>query len=314
MTPSDPARDAYDGWPSVSAVVCTRDRPELLRKAIAAILGQDYEGRIECIVVFDKSEPDQTLVVAGEQRSVRVTRNDHTPGLAGGRNAGAAVARGELIAFCDDDDEWLPDKTRLQVLELRRTGAAVCVSGIYLCHGGSERARVPARSDLTLAVLARRRVGEARPSTVIVTREAFFGSIGQVDEKIPGSYGEDYDWILRASQAGTIACVEEPLVRILIHPGSFFTVRWQTTIEGLDYCLAKHPVLSEDSSGLARIYGQKAFAHAALHDGVEARRWIRRALRLNWRERRAFLAFAVSLHLLKAETVLRLANSVGRGI
>ena len=68
VTPSDPARDAYDGWPSVSAVVCTRDRPELLRKAIAAILGQDYEGRIECIVVFDKSEPDQTLVVAGEQR------------------------------------------------------------------------------------------------------------------------------------------------------------------------------------------------------------------------------------------------------
>ena len=48
VTPSDPARDAYDGWPSVSAVVCTRDRPELLRKAIAAILGQDYEGRIEC--------------------------------------------------------------------------------------------------------------------------------------------------------------------------------------------------------------------------------------------------------------------------
>ena len=31
-------------------------------------------------------------------------------------------------------------------------------------------------------------------------------------------------------------------------------------------------------------------------------------------ERRAFLAFAVSLHLLKAETVLRVANSVGRGI
>ena len=117
------------------------------------------------------------------------------------------MAEGELIAFCDDDDEWCPT-TRLQVLELRRTGAAVCVSGISLCHRGGERARVPARSDLTLAVLARRRVGEARPSTVIVTREAFLGSIGQVDEKIPGSYGEDYDWILRASRPAPIACVE----------------------------------------------------------------------------------------------------------
>lgn len=314
MTPSKHTPRAQERWPSVSAVVCTRDRPELLRKAIAAILGQDYQGSIECVVVFDRSDPDHALAATGEGRSVRVIRNDRTPGLSGGRNAGAAAATGELIAFCDDDDEWLPDKTRLQVLELRRTGAAVCVSGVYLCHDGRERARVPARSDLTLAVLARRRVGEARPSTVIVSREAFFGSIGQVDEKIPGSYGEDYDWILRASQAGEIACVEEPLVRILIHPGSFFTVRWQTTIDGLDYCLAKHPVLSQDRVGLARIYGQKAFAYAAMHEADEARRWSRQALRLNWRERRAFLALAVSLRLVKAETLLRMANSVGRGI
>lgn len=314
MSASDTEREVSEDWPSVSAIVCTRDRPELLRKAIAAIVGQAYEGRIECIVVFDRSEPDGTLVLDGKQRSVRVIRNDHTPGLAGGRNAGVAASTGELIAFCDDDDEWLPEKTCQQVTEMRRVGAAVCVSGIYLCHEGSERARVPARSDLTLPVLARRRVGEARPSTVIVTRDAFFGPIGQVDEDIPGSYGEDYDWILRAAQAGTIACVERPLVRILIHPGSFFSVRWETTIAGLDYCLAKHPVLSEDRAGLARIYGQKAFAYAALRERAEARRWIRQTLRLNWAERRAFVALAVSLQLVKAETALRLANAVGKGI
>ena len=44
--------------PLVSVVVPTRDRPELLRRAVAAILGQTYEGPVECVVVFDQSDPD----------------------------------------------------------------------------------------------------------------------------------------------------------------------------------------------------------------------------------------------------------------
>ena len=44
--------------PLVSVVVPTRDRPELLRRAVGAILGQSYKGPIECLVVFDQSDPD----------------------------------------------------------------------------------------------------------------------------------------------------------------------------------------------------------------------------------------------------------------
>ena len=94
-----PAAPGYGGdsmtqQPTVSVVVPTRDRPELLRAAVRAILAQDYPGPIEVVVVFDQSEPDESLteLATGPDRAVRVIRNDRTPGLAGARNSGILAA------------------------------------------------------------------------------------------------------------------------------------------------------------------------------------------------------------------------------
>src|SRR4051812_37531512 len=138
---------------------------------------------------------------------------------------------------------------------------------------------------------------EAHPSTVVVRREAFFDRIGPVDEEIPGSYGEDYDWMLRAAAAGPIAVVPEPLVTVLWGQTSHFTRKWRMISDALQYLLAKHPGFADDPAGLARVQGQIAFAHAALGERSTARAWAARALRLSWRERRAYLALLVSLRL-----------------
>jgi hypothetical protein len=76
----------------------------------------------------------------------------------------------------------------------------------------------------------------------------------------------------------------------------------------------KHPSFKEDPQAMARIYGQKAFAYAALDDRDEARHWAREALRLSRRERRAYVALAVARGVVSAERVMRLANAAGRGI
>jgi glycosyltransferase involved in cell wall biosynthesis len=293
--------------PKVSVIVATRDRPRLLARAVEAILGQDYPGQIECVVVFDQSTPD---TLAGDV----VISNDRTPGLAGARNAGAYAASGELLAFCDDDDRWLPHKLSRQVERLRATGADVAVSGIHVEHGKRTVTRVPRQEDLTLAELLRRRVMEAHPSTVLVRREAFFDRIGLVDEEIPGSYGEDYDWILRAAAAGPIAVVPEPLVTVLWGRTSHFNRDWRTIADALRYLLDKHPGFADDPAGLARVHGQIAFAYAALGERRDARAWAAGALRLSRRERRAYLALLVAARLLSAELVLRRANAAGRGI
>ncbi len=300
--------------PAVSVVIATRDRPQLLAKAVAAVLAQDYTGPVQCVVVFDQAEPDTALARTDSGRSVVVVANDRTPGLAGARNSGASAATGELLAFCDDDDEWLPSKLRLQADRLRETGADVVVAGIHVDYGDKTITRVPAPDDVTLAQLLRRRVMEAHPSTVVVRREAFFDKIGLVDEEIPGSFGEDYDWMLRAAAAGPIAVVAEPLVRVLWGQTSHFNRKWRTISDALQYLLRKHPGFADDPRGLARVQGQIAFAHAALGERREARTWALRTLRGSWRERRAYLALAVSFRLLTADRILRLAHNSGRGI
>ena len=82
----------------------------------------DVPGEIDVVVVFDRVKPDMSLVQSGP-RPVRVLANTRTPGLAGARNTGIVAATGELIAFCDDDDYWLPTKIASQVEQFQRVAA-----------------------------------------------------------------------------------------------------------------------------------------------------------------------------------------------
>jgi len=299
-------------WPRIDVVIATRDRPEQVREAIDGVWSQAYPGEIRCLVVFDQSEPDLTLCRRVENRSVDVVRNTRTPGLAGARNSGILAGDCELVAFCDDDDVWLPDKCRLQVCSLDANRGSTAVTGIAVEYRNRVWARIPDPADLNVRTLARRRVMEAHPSTVMVRRNVLLDSIGLVDEKIPGGYGEDFDWMLRAAQAGPIAVVPHAMVRV--HWGqSKFAQDWQTIIDAIDYGLAKHPVFGEDRHALGRLYGRRAFALAALgKGGVPAA--VARTLRVAPLERRAYLAAAVGMRLTSAPWLMDVAHKRGHGI
>lgn len=301
--------------PSVTVVVATRDRPAFLRQALAAILAQDYPGRLECLVVFDQS--DVVLPEAGVkgERSVRGMRNERTPGLAGGRNTGILAATGDLIAFCDDDDFWFRTKLRRQVEALtERPDAAAASCGIVIAREGGTSTRVPAEETIEHADLLRSRRLEVHPSTVLVDRTTVLEEIGLVDEEIPGSYAEDYEWLLRVARATPIVLAPEALVRVRWHEASWFAHRWDTIAAALPYLVAKHPELEQEPRGLARIYGRLAFACAAGGRSGDARAWAARTWRLDPRQMRSYLALAVSLGLIRPDTVVRLAHAFGRGV
>jgi glycosyltransferase involved in cell wall biosynthesis len=301
--------------PRVSVVVPTRDRPELLRRAVGAILGQTYRGPVECVVVYDQSDPDLSWPRLPPGRRLVVVRNRRTPGLAGARNSGVLATTGELVAFCDDDDEWRPQKLARQVPRLVATpSVAVSTTGIVVRHQDRTTTRLAPTILVSHRQLLRSRLVELHPSTVLARRRPLLEDIGLVDEEIPGGYAEDYDWLLRASRHAPLLAVPEPLVVIHRHDGSFFTDRWRTVIAALTYLVDKHRDLHQEPAGLARIYGQIAFAHAALGERGPARRWARRALSLDRRERRAHLALAVTLGLVRARTVARMAQAAGKGI
>jgi len=301
--------------PELSVVICTRDRPVLLRRALAAIRDQTYDGVIETVVVFDRSDPDESLEVAGGSRPVRVTRNSHTPGLPGGRNAGVDLAAAPLVAFCDDDDIWLPEKAALQIdLLAARPEVDVVVSGVRIEMEGESVDRALTQSEVTFTDLLDDRLMEVNFCTAMVRRDAFLQRIGPADEHIPGGYAEDYEWVLRASRAQPIAVVPEPLVIVEWHAQSFFASRWQVIADALDYLVERYPEFRSAPRGLARIRGQRSFALAALGRRRDAWQEIRATLEQDWREPRAYLAGAVAAGLVGPDPVVRALNKRGRGI
>lgn len=275
---------------------------------------QDYPGLVECLVVFDQSTPVPPSVVVGKNRELRVLENKRTLGLAGARNTGALAANGELLAFCDDNDESLPEKLRLQTKLLAKERDAVVVGcGSYLCHGDRRFLRIPRQSEVSYRDLLRSRHTELNSSSVLLGTKTFV-HIGLADENIPGAYAEDYDWLLRAARTTRILNVRQPLTVIYIHDRSYFSRDWSTVISALIYLLRKHPEFRTESGGLSRIYGQIAFAHAALGNRREARTWLARSLRLNPLEPRWCLSWITSHRFVKAETVTRLTMFFGKGI
>ncbi|MEV0460537.1 glycosyltransferase family 2 protein [Catellatospora methionotrophica] len=300
---------------SVSVVVPTRNRPELLRKAIDAILGQDYPGPVEIVVVYDQSEPDFSLCADDPHRRVRVITNERTQGLAGGRNTGILATAADLVAFCDDDDEWLPGKLAAQVAMLDAHPASeLCSIGVVIDYDGKDVDRTLDRPLVTLPELLRSRLTELHPSTFLFRRPALVDGIGLVDENIPGSYAEDYELLLRVARRAPIANAPGVGVRVRWHRQSYFTARWGTIAEALEWLLERYPEFEGAPRGHARITGQIAFAQAAGGHRKDAMRWVKKTIRHSPREARSYLALAVATRLVSADTVLRRLHQRGRGI
>lgn len=301
--------------PAVSAVIATRNRPEMLTEAITAVAGQDYRGTVETVVVFDQCEPDYGLVRHDPYRPVRVLANLRTPGLAGARNAGIVAATGEFVAFCDDDDYWLPSKLTRQVAKAGEdAGATVTSSGIQVEYARKRHDRTLPTTTVTFEDLLRDRHTELHPSTLLMRRSAVLDGFGLVDERVPGAFGEDYEFLLRAARHGHIATVPEVLTVVRWHRSSYFLRRWETMAAGLTWLLTEYPEFDQVAAGSARLRGQIAFAHAALRNRRQAWRWAASAARRNPLEPRVPLALAVASGLASPDQIVTVLNRRGRGI
>src|ERR687896_474684 len=81
FSPAEP-RSGREGtrWEQVSVIVPTRWRPELLARALRSIVGQDYPGAVEILVVFDQEEPTQPSVPSVAGRTIRRLVDEEIPG------------------------------------------------------------------------------------------------------------------------------------------------------------------------------------------------------------------------------------------
>lgn len=103
-------------------------RPQLLQRAISSVLAQSLSD-IEIVVVVDGPDPETSLYLSQvTDGRFRYIQNVRPLGSAEARNVGVKAARGEWIAFLDDDDEWRENKLEMQLAAAADVEDCVVVS------------------------------------------------------------------------------------------------------------------------------------------------------------------------------------------
>jgi glycosyltransferase involved in cell wall biosynthesis len=203
--------------PGVSIVIPTRNRSGLLRLTLHAALWQRGVD-VEVIVVDDGSTDDTLQVIRGlGSERIRVARHEKPRGVSAARNRGIAEARGDWIAFLDDDDLWAPDKLASQ---LRAMGSdarwsyagTVKIDGQGRIIGGAP----PPPPNAVLARLRRWNLVPGGCSGVVVARR-LLRSTGGFDPSLVNL--ADWDLWIRLGQHGPPEYVPEPMVGYRLHPG-----------------------------------------------------------------------------------------------
>ena len=204
--------------PLVSVIVPSHNRARLLERSLRSILAQDLAD-IEVVVVDDGSSDDSASLAAAADPRVRVLRNPQPTGVSAARNRGISAARGEWIAFCDDDDLWSPEKLSRQLAAAQSARAHWAYTGdvnvdddLRILSGGP-----PPDPDRVMALMSRWNPLSSGGSNVIV-RAAVLAGTGGFDSTLRRT--EDWDLWIRIARTGRPAWVCAPLVAYRFHPGN----------------------------------------------------------------------------------------------
>lgn len=190
----------------VSVVICTFRRPHLVVRAIKSVLSQTYTN-IEAIVVDDASRDETGAVVrAISDLRLRYIEHEGNKGLPAGRNTGIEAARGEFVAFLDDDDEWMRNKLKRQLHFLISQGCDAVLCGAVRSDGNI---RLFGRSLVTRNDL--RRGNPFLPGSGLLARKTILSKL-RFDESL--RQGEDWDMLIRISQDYQIGYVNEVLYTV----------------------------------------------------------------------------------------------------
>lgn len=201
--------------PLVSVVIPTKDRPEMLRRAVRSVLDQEY-APLELHVVDDGSETPAQVAIddlpTNTLTHCEVHRHDTNRGGNAARHTGIEAASGEFVAFLDDDDEWLPEKTTRQVKALTDTedaGVAYTANRQLLTDGETQSVHRPGPGgDIAERILYGNYIGGF---SVVMIEANLFDQVGYPDADFPA--WQDWELHIRLAQQTEYVSVGDSLVR-----------------------------------------------------------------------------------------------------
>lgn len=206
----------------ISAIITAYNSSAFIRDALDSILNQSRP--LDEIWVVDDGSQDETAEIAAEyeSRHVKYIRQENAgPGAA--RNLGIRVASGDVIAFLDADDTWMPEKIFLQERFLEDHPEIGIVSGHKLWRKKNETGEKTrlvkyggmSNKKLRTELLFENVVGN--PSMALI-RKSVFEQFGGYDPSL--RWGQDWEFWIRCSAGFQIGFVDAPVITYRTHGGN----------------------------------------------------------------------------------------------
>ncbi len=233
----------------ISVIVPHHNRPELVREALLSIRRQTH-APLEILLVDDSSTPENRAKLCAYADLATLVFPDRWLGNSGARNYGAQQARGEWIAFLDDDDLYLPDKLERQVAYLQSNPAVEALGGAFTMvapDGRTEQWGGRQTRRLSTAYALRY---TASMSQCLLIRRSTFLALGGFNQML--LHMEDYEFGIRLLHSGTEThALGEPL--FLYHFGGErqqLTANWRRMVASELRVIGTHAAIGRQEFGL----------------------------------------------------------------
>jgi glycosyltransferase involved in cell wall biosynthesis len=178
-------------------------------RAVASVMAQDYDD-FELIVVDDGSTDDTRNRLSPFKNRMQYVYRENS-GVSAARNKGIRLASGDLIAFLDSDDVWLPGKLTRQVEFFdANKDALICQTEETWIRNGV-RVNPKNRHQKESGMIFKRSLALCLVSpSAVMMRKKLFDRVGCFDEDLPAC--EDYDLWLRVSCRFPVHLIADPLI------------------------------------------------------------------------------------------------------
>ena len=252
--------------PLVTAIITTHNRNDLVGRAIESVLHQTYQN-LECIVVDDASIVSAEAVCRKYSVEFIYIPKAESKGGNHARNVGIKAAKGEYIAFLDDDDYWLPTKIEKQVALIIEKQCALVYSNAkaeivqgnnvtYMEYSLDYTKRGDMHEKIFMSICCLN-------ITILVEKQKLF-EVGLFDEDV--RFWQEYELTMRLAQVSLFYFVDEILAvyRVNVKDTGRLTNKYYEWRKAVDYIYDKHKKYYSQLSVFGKYYARMTFVQDAI--------------------------------------------------
>ena len=291
--------------PSVSVIIATRNRLDMLRAAVASVLCQSLRD-LELIVVDDASDDGTTEWLAAQaDPRIRAMRTDAAVERSAARNLGLGSATSARVLFLDDDDRVRADALQRLDAALDGRHRAVAAVGAYTLDDGrgNRRRGFHPRRCIERQVWRDALFDWVAPQGRTLMRTDVVRDAGGFPVQL--SFAEDRDLWLRVSRLGPVVSIPQVTVDYRIHPGQHVFAQGieavEDVLQGHRAILSDHErTIADRMTSVRRLHREGSRALSDLEGRTAVVRFVRAILREPWVLTSPFIRPQIARPLAKA--------------